>query len=210
MAGCLGPCLPPIASFTACPDGSRGGLEMQFSSTSQAANGHWLVFFEWDFGDGSQTNDYYGWVTHSYAEPGTYRASLTVTDDRGISATAEQTLVVSAVVEIRNVAFVAGYPARAVGELTNLSDLFLYSASLKVKFYDKDGVRVGEALVDIQSIDPGERVRFVAEAPEGLGSVASANAFVLSFAAECSKMPIYPPIPVEDGQPVRVHDPATP
>ncbi len=197
VGGCLGPCLPPIASFTTCPDGSRGDLDIQFSSMSQGVGDHGLVFFEWDFGDGSQLDDYYGWATHRYAEPGTYTVSLTVTDDRGVKASAEQAVVVSKVVEVRNVVFAPGYPSRAVGEIANLSDLFLYSASVKVKFYDKDGVRVGEALVDIQSIDPGERVRFIAEAPDGVGAIASANAFVQSFVAECSGGPVYP-LPVGD------------
>jgi PKD repeat protein len=196
VGGCFGPCLPPIAGFTTCPDGSRGDLDVQFSSTSQSADGNGLVFFEWNFGDGNRVDDYYGWTTHRYLEAGTYIVSLTITDDRGIKATVEQTVAVEAVVEIRNVTFSAGYPARAVGELANLSDLFLYSASIKVKFYDQDGVRVAEALVDIQSIDPGERVRFAAEAPDGVGSIVSAVAFVQSFAAECSGGPIYPPLPM--------------
>ncbi|MEI6170851.1 MAG: PKD domain-containing protein [bacterium] len=197
VGGCFGPCLPPIASFTTCPDGSRGDLDVQFSSTSQSADGHGITFFEWDYGDGNQVDDYYGWTSHRYLKPGTYIVLLTITDDRGVKATVEQTVAVDTVVEVRNVAFSTGYPARAVGELANLSDLFLYSASVKVKFYDQDGVRVAEALIDIQSIDPGERVRFVAEAPNSVGAIASAVAFVQSFAAECSGGPIYPPIPMD-------------
>lgn len=195
-AGCTGPFLPPIAGFTACPDGSRNDLDMQFSSTSQASDGHALVFFRWDFGDGTTTDDYYGWMTHRYAEPGTYDVSLTVTDDRGVKATTERPVLVKQVVELSNVTFSMGYPSRAVGDLANLSEYYLYSASVKVKFYDASGVRVAEAFVDIQSIDPGEKVRFVVEAPMDVGAIASAVAFVQSFAAECSRGPIYPPIPV--------------
>jgi PKD repeat protein len=193
-SGCTGPCLPPIAVSTACPDGSRNDFDMQFSSTSQTSDGHGLVFFRWDFGDGTKTDDYYGWVTHRYAEPGTYAVSLTITDDRGVKATAEQLVVVSQVVELSHVSFTMGYPSRAEGEIANLSSLYLYSASIKVKFYDQDGVRVGETLIDVQSIDPGERVRFVAEAPDGVGPIASAVAFVQSFAAECSGGPVTPPV----------------
>ena len=110
-----------------------------------------------------------------------------------MKATAEQLVVVSQVVELSHVSFTMGYPSRAEGEIANLSSLYLYSASIKVKFYDQDGVRVGETLIDVQSIDPGERVRFVAEAPDGVGPIASAVAFVQSFAAECSGGPITPP-----------------
>ncbi|MCX6092151.1 MAG: PKD domain-containing protein [Candidatus Bipolaricaulota bacterium] len=194
VGGCMGPCLPPIASFMACPDGSRNDFDMQFSSTSQTSDGHGLVFFRWDFGDGTKTDDYYGWVTHRYVEPGTFTVSLTITDDRGVKATAEQLVVVSRVVELSNVSFTMGYPSRAEGEIANLSSLYLYSASIKVKFYDQDGVRVGETMIDVQSIDPGERVRFVAEAPDGVGPIASAVAFVQSFAAECSGGPVPPPV----------------
>ncbi len=197
LAGCTGSFLPPVAGFTACPEGSRNELSMQFSSTSQASGGHGLVFFRWDFGDGTQVDDYYGWVAHRYAEPGTYTVSLTVTDDRGAKATVDRPVVVTKVVELSGVTFTVGYPSRAVGELANQSEYFLYSASIKVKFYDQDGVRVGETYVDIQSIDPGERVRFAAEAPNDVGPIASALAFVQSFSAECSGGPT-PPIPVYD------------
>lgn len=196
LAGCIGPSLPPVAGFAACPDGSSNELTMQFSSTSQSPNGHGLVFFRWDFGDGTKIDDYYGWASHRYLESGTYTVSLTVTDDRGVKASVEQPVVVAPVVELSRVTFTAGYPSRAEGELANVSTYFLYSASIKVKFYDQEGVRVGETFVDVQSIDPGERVRFTAEAPEGVDAIVSAFAFVQSFAAECSGGPVYPPIPL--------------
>ncbi len=196
LAGCVGPLLPPVASFTACPDGSRDELTVQFSSTSQSPEGHGLVFFRWDFGDGTKADDYYGWISHRYVESGTYIVSLTVTDDRGVKASFEQPVVVAPVVELSRVTFIAGYPPRAEGELANLSTYVLYSASIQVKFYDQEGVRVAETLVDVQSIDPGERVRFTAAAPEGVDAIVSALAFVQSFAAECGGGPIYPAVPL--------------
>ncbi len=197
LSGCIGPCLPPIASFTACPDGYRNDLDVQFSSTSQTPTGHGLVFFRWDFGDGAKVDDYYGWVSHRYAEPGSYAVSLTVTDDRGVKATVEQTVVVGSVVVLGDLQFAAGYPPRAIGELANRSSYYLYSVSVKVKFYDAQGIRVAETLVDVSSVDPGERVRFIAEASADVGAIASCVAFVESFAAECSGIPI--PVPVDRG-----------
>lgn len=198
LAGCTGSFLPPVASFTACPDGSRNELSVQFSSTSQASGGHGLVFFRWDFGDGTVAEDYYGWAAHRFAEPGTYMVSLTVTDDRGAKASVERPVVVAQVVSLSDVTLGGGYPLRAVGELANLSQYFLYSVSIKVKFYDRDGVRVGETYVDVQSVDPGERVRFAAEAPRDEGLIASAVAFVQSFAPECGG--VTPPFPVEGAE----------
>ncbi len=194
LGGCIGPCLPPIAGFTACPDGSSNDLDIQFSSTSQSSDGHALVFFRWDFDDGTKADDYYGWISHRYATAGAYTVSLTVTDDRGVKATHEQSVIVAPVVELGDVTFTSGYPSRAVGEIRNLSTLFLYSASIKVKFYDQEGVRVAETTVDVESIDPGERVRFVAEAPSDVGPIATASAFIQSFAPECSGGPIPPPV----------------
>lgn len=198
LAGCMGPCLPPIASFTACPDGYRDDLDLRFSSTSQTSAGHMLVFFHWEFGDGSQADDYYGWMSHRYAEPGTYTVSLTVTDDRGAKATHEELVVVDHVVALGDVEFTAGYPSRAIGEIVNQSTYFLYSTVIKVKFYDQAGVRLAEAFVDISSIDPGERVRYVAEAPQGVGTIVTAAASVQSFAAACADGPI--PVPIYDAK----------
>jgi len=198
LGGCIGPCLPPIASFAACPNGSSGDFTMQFSSTSQNSNGHALVFFRWDFGDGTKVDDYYGWTSHQYESAGTYTVSLTVTDDRGVTATHEESVTVEKVVELGDVTFGSGYPSRAVGEIANLSTFFLYSATIKVKFYDPLGVRVAETTVEVDSIDPGERVRFVAEAPSDVGTIATASALVESFSAECAGGSI--PSPVYNGK----------
>lgn len=195
VAGCTGPFLPPIAGFTACPDGWRNDLDMQFASTSQSSAGHALVFYRWEFGDGAEADDYYGWTTHRYVAPGTYTVRLTVTDDRGVKAAAEQEIVVARAVALGDIEFSLGYPSRAVGEIVNQSAFYLYSASIKVKFYDGEGVRVAETMVDVQSIDSGERVRFSAEVPPGIVPVAAAVAFVQSFAAACSGRPI--PVPID-------------
>ncbi len=79
----------PSASFTDTSD----GLAVDFDATgSQAANGHTITTYAWDFGDdetGTGAN-----ATHLYATSGTYTVTLTVTDDQGLTDTATQQVTV--------------------------------------------------------------------------------------------------------------------
>jgi len=71
---------PPVADFSqSCAD-----LACQFTDASTDADGE-VVSRVWSFGDGSNggaVNPY-----HTYAAAGTYTVKLTVTDDKGVSAT---------------------------------------------------------------------------------------------------------------------------
>jgi PKD repeat protein len=63
----------------------EGPLTVAFDgSASSDAEGP-IAAYAWDFGDGSTGDG--AWVTHRYAEPGTYTATLTVTDASGGSDT---------------------------------------------------------------------------------------------------------------------------
>ncbi len=58
------------------------GQPVQFSSQrSTAADGHSIVTFQWDFGDGSGSND--ANPVYTYSNPGDYTVTLTVIDDLG-------------------------------------------------------------------------------------------------------------------------------
>lgn len=194
VGGCWSPRVPPVAQFTDCPDGWRGGLDVQFVSTSMTAGGHWIARTSWTFGDGATEEDGSGWTSHAYAAPGAYVVRLTVTDNRGISSSVERVVHVVRVVEIHDVVLSTGFPTRVVGTVENASDRFLHSAVVKIKLYDREGVRVAETAVDVMSIDPGERVRFLAEIPAGVGEVASVRTSVSSFVADCG--PWVLPMPV--------------
>jgi DNA-binding beta-propeller fold protein YncE len=75
----------PTAAFTATA-GSAG--HATFSAASSSDSDGTIARYDWSFGDGQSLAD--GGPTppaHSYAEPGTYTAELTVTDNEGCSAT---------------------------------------------------------------------------------------------------------------------------
>ena len=84
---------------TANPNGPyrlQPGRAVAFSSAGSADEDGEITSYHWDFGDGATSQE--ANPTHSYAAPGNYRISLTVTDDGGVAARA-QTFVSSAAVK---------------------------------------------------------------------------------------------------------------
>lgn len=80
---------PPRPDFTSTPSSAVVGEAVAFTDTSTDADGD-LVAWAWDFGDGSSAAVQH--PSHTYATPGTYTVSLTVTDAQGDTATATRTL----------------------------------------------------------------------------------------------------------------------
>jgi PKD repeat protein len=73
---------PPDVVFTTSPEEPRPGQTVFFNaSESEAAEGRFLVDYFWDFGDGTTASGVA--VSHVYANAGTYRVTLKVTDDAG-------------------------------------------------------------------------------------------------------------------------------
>jgi len=64
-----------------------------------------IVSWEWDFGDGTGSNERS--PTHQYAYPGTYTVTLRVRDESGIAAEA------SATIEVKLASYILGVPAEA-------------------------------------------------------------------------------------------------
>ena len=84
---------------TANPNGPyrlQSGRTVAFSSAGSADEDGEIISHHWDFGDGATSRE--ANPRHSYAAPGNYRVSLTVTDDGGGTTTAH-TLVSSAEVK---------------------------------------------------------------------------------------------------------------
>lgn len=80
--------VPPTASFTATPASGKAPLKVSFKDSSTNAPSKW----QWDFGDGSTSTSQS--PTHTYDKPGTYTATLTVTNAAG-SDTATNPVIVT-------------------------------------------------------------------------------------------------------------------
>jgi PKD repeat protein len=80
----------PSASFTYGPASPLSGQDISFSSTSSDDGA--ITQLQWDFDDGGSTEG--ADVNHTYGIPGVYTVQLTVTDDEGLSSTAQETVTV--------------------------------------------------------------------------------------------------------------------
>jgi PKD repeat protein len=80
----------PVASFTA----QASGLDVALDASGSADPDGSITDYAWDFGDGATGSG--ASATHSYAQAGSYTVKLTVTDNRGATASATRTVEVAA------------------------------------------------------------------------------------------------------------------
>jgi heat shock protein HslJ len=78
---------PPVASFSG-PSEVPTGQIVTFDGSSSSGQVP-IVYWEWDFGDGNNATG--SVVSHVYANPGSYRVKLTVTDQRSNQDSEEKT-----------------------------------------------------------------------------------------------------------------------
>lgn len=81
----------PKASFTATPN----ALEVSVNAGGSSDADGTIDSYEWQFGDGSTGSG--KTASHTFASPGTYTVTLTVTDDKGASDVATRDVAVSSV-----------------------------------------------------------------------------------------------------------------
>ena len=86
-----GPNQPPVVSAAATPLSGDTNTAFTFTGMANDPDGS-VVSYEWDFGDGQKGTQ--GSMTHTYVSPGKYTATLTATDNRGATASAQATLEV--------------------------------------------------------------------------------------------------------------------
>lgn len=90
----LPPASTPTAAFTFSPQPATANLPLQFdASTSQPGIGaSQIITYSWTFGDGTTGSG--KTVTHTYAAQNSYNVTLTVTNDRNLSASTTQSVTV--------------------------------------------------------------------------------------------------------------------
>ena len=80
-----GASLHPVAWFAPQP---CNGLDCAFNGTGSWGGNRTIESYTWDFGDGMSGSG--ATVNHAYSAPGTYRVTLTVTDDAGATGSRNQ------------------------------------------------------------------------------------------------------------------------
>ncbi|RIW46045.1 DUF1349 domain-containing protein [Micromonospora endophytica] len=85
---------PPTVTATATPTAGIAPVTVAFSGTATDAEDDTPFTYEWDFGDGATADTLD--ANHTYTTPGTFTATLTVTDKRGAKAYATVTVMVDA------------------------------------------------------------------------------------------------------------------
>ncbi len=88
--GSLPPNQPPTASFSATPT----GLSAAFDATASADTDGTITSYAWTFGD--DTTGSGATTSHTYPAAGIYTATLTVTDNGGLTGTVSQPVTVTA------------------------------------------------------------------------------------------------------------------
>lgn len=88
------PPVPPIAVISSSAAMGEAPLMVQFDGSGSSDPDSQIDSYSWDFGDGNTSAGIQ--VSHSYTEPQTYQATLTVTDETGLSSQATTPIVISA------------------------------------------------------------------------------------------------------------------
>nr|WP_242680664.1 PKD domain-containing protein [Nocardioides sp. IC4_145] len=135
----------PTAAFTAECD----HLDCVFDGTGSADADGELAELSWDFGDGTTATG--TTPQHSYAAPGTYTTTLTVTDDEGATATTSAARVVVAAPAASTVAHVGTTAAQGNSSTPNV--------------VGPTGVAAGDRLVLVLSLNAAGRT---VAAPAGI------------------------------------------
>ena len=86
--------VPPTASFTVNPASGPPSTSFALNGSPSGDVDGTIVAYAWSFGDGTSGSG--ASVTHTYSAPGTYPATLTVTDNQGATGSTGSNIVVTA------------------------------------------------------------------------------------------------------------------
>jgi PKD repeat protein len=116
----------PTASFTTSPSSPITNQTINFNaSQSRAVPGRTIVSYAWDFGDGTTGSGVQ--TTHAFTAVGTYVVTLTITDNAGQTAFANQSISVATDTPRASFVITPSAPTAPTG--TNASVVFDGSAS---------------------------------------------------------------------------------
>ncbi|MBO4204719.1 ThuA domain-containing protein [Micromonospora echinofusca] len=85
---------PPVVTAAATPATGTAPVQVSFTGTATDAENDTPLTYAWDFGDGGTASTLN--ATHTYTVPGTFTATLTVTDAKGAKSYANTTVKVDA------------------------------------------------------------------------------------------------------------------
>ncbi|MGE5198045.1 MAG: PKD domain-containing protein [Rhodospirillaceae bacterium] len=103
----------PVPSFTYAPSAPSTRVDVTFDASLSSDSDGRIVSYAWNFGDGSQGSGMV--VEHDFRDIGTFVVTLTVTDDRGQSASISKNVAVAAT-DVPKADFVISPTAPQVGE----------------------------------------------------------------------------------------------
>ena len=86
--------IAPAAVISALPTTGVAPLTVSFNGTGSSDSDGTIAAYSWTYGDGT-ANGSTGTVGHIYNTPGTYTATLTVTDNSGLKSSSTQTINVT-------------------------------------------------------------------------------------------------------------------
>lgn len=84
----------PTVTVSVAPSVPTAGQQATFTATATAGTGHSVQAFAWDFGDGTLETTTSPTVTQTYRAPGTYTATVIVTDDLGQTGSGSVSLTI--------------------------------------------------------------------------------------------------------------------
>ncbi len=92
----LPPPIPPVACFSVSNDKPNMCETVTFNATCSYDPDGWIVNYTWNFGDCNTTTTNCPIIAHHYDTPGNYTATITVTDNDGLTSSTSKTVWVRA------------------------------------------------------------------------------------------------------------------
>jgi PKD repeat protein len=153
--------LPPTAVASASPNPTTVLQWIRFDGTASSDPDGTVAAYSWNFGDGSPAES--GSVRfHQYTAPGSYLATLTVTDNAGATNTGTLSVLVSTTNQPPVAVFGYTPPSPGIGELVTLNGSGSYDPDGTVVSYqwDLDGNGTTDAVGPVTTVrfySPGLR-----------------------------------------------------